>query len=71
MLYWKKYHSFAALAVLLVLHTRSNMEDNKLEISFGIVVILVFDSCCYGSHMYAILEELLLGCYFGSVTCAA
>ena len=41
-------HSFAALATLLVLHTCSNTEDNKLEISFGIAVILVFDSCCYG-----------------------
>ena len=61
-------HSFAALAMLLVLHTCSNTEGNKLEISFGIAVILVFDSCCYGKYMYAILEEIPLGCYFGSVT---
>ena len=34
MLYWKKYHWFATLAALLVLH--SNTDSNKLEISFGI-----------------------------------
>ena len=30
-LYWKKYHSFAASAALIVLHTRNNT-NNKLKI---------------------------------------